>query len=360
MVKTLSHQGKMKTQHRILVTGSAGFIGHHLMLALQQAGHQAYGLDALNTYYDPELKFKRLEQQGFKRQEVEPQVLIQSKTAPNTFFIQQDLADAKALQQLFSENAFDVVVNLAAQAGVRHSIDHPEEYVTSNLVGFANLLESCRRHKVKHLLFASSSSVYGLSGQTPFSTSQRTDTPISFYAATKKANEVMAHSYAHLYGLPITGLRFFTVYGPWGRPDMAYYLFSKAIVEGNPIRIFNYGDMLRDFTYVDDVIGCIMKLLDTKPVAKPVPFKLYNVGNSQPEQLLEAVAILERLLQRKAKLDLQPMQPGDVQITCADVDDLALATGFSPHTSLEKGLTKFVAWFKEYHQIVDVPQLEVE
>lgn len=327
------------------------------MLALQRHGHYVVGLDNLNSYYDPKLKHERLTQQGFKPEAVQQQVLLQRNVNATTYFVQLDLADATNLQQLFAEQAFDIVINLAAQAGVRHSIDHPEEYVKSNLVGFANLLECCRRHRIKHLLFASSSSVYGLNEQSPFSTSHRTDSPVSFYAATKKANEVMAHSYAHLYGIPTTGLRFFTVYGPWGRPDMAYYSFTKAIVEGTPIRIFNHGDMLRAFTYVDDVVESILHLLQVQPQHGSVPYKLYNIGNNKPEQLLEMVAILERLLQLKAKLDLQPMQPGDVQATYADVDDLILATGFRPRTSLDEGLSRFMAWFREYHQVEAEPQL---
>ncbi|RIJ42820.1 NAD-dependent epimerase/dehydratase family protein [Pontibacter oryzae] len=348
----------MKKRFRILVTGSAGFIGHHLMLALQRAGHHTVGLDALNNYYDPKLKFRRLQEQGFNTEEIKYDTLLSNSTLHGSYFIQLDLADAPALQQLFKAQAFDIVINLAAQAGVRHSIDHPEQYVASNLVGFANILECCRRNRIKHLLFASSSSVYGLNQDIPFSTSHRTDEPISFYAATKKANEVMAHSYAHLYSLPITGLRFFTVYGPWGRPDMAYYIFSKAIVEGKPIRIFNYGDMLRDFTYVDDVVEGVMQLLDVKPATGKAPYKLYNIGNNQPEQLMEAVAILERLLQRKAKLDLHPIQPGDVRATFADVEDLALETGFKPQTSLREGLSKFIDWFKMYHKINEVHALQ--
>ncbi|OKL40517.1 NAD-dependent epimerase/dehydratase family protein [Pontibacter flavimaris] len=350
----------MEAPPRILVTGSAGFIGHHLVMALQRHASFVMGLDNLNSYYDPELKYKRLAQQGFSREEISQGTPAQSIKSPNLYFTRLDIADAPALQQLFEVHRFDVVINLAAQAGVRHSLDHPEEYVTSNLVGFANVLECCRRHQVKHLLFASSSSVYGLNEQTPFSTSHRTDAPVSFYAATKKANEVMAHSYAHLYGIPTTGLRFFTVYGPWGRPDMAYYSFAQAIMADKPIRIFNHGDMLRDFTYVDDVVEGIVKLLEVKPEPAPVPYKLYNIGHNKPEQLLEMVAILERLLQRKASLDLQPMQPGDVQTTYAEVEELARVTGFRPHTTLAQGLQQFVAWFKAYHQVQEVPQLVVQ
>lgn len=348
----------MTQRFRILVTGSAGFIGHHLICALQRAGHYTVGLDALNAYYDPALKRNRLAAQGFSQSDISYNTLVCNSIYSHSYFTQLDLTDATALNQLFKKQRFDIVVNLAAQAGVRHSIDRPEEYVNSNLVGFANILECCRQHSIKHLLFASSSSVYGLNKEIPFSTAHRTDQPVSFYAATKKANEVMAHSYAHLYNLPITGLRFFTVYGPWGRPDMAYYLFSKAIVEGRPIRIFNYGDMLRDFTYVDDVVEGLMQLLPTNPATEEVPYKLYNIGNNQPEQLMEAVAVLEQLLQRKAKLDLHPMQPGDVRATFADMADLELATGFKPRTGLQLGLSKFIDWFKMYHKITEVHALQ--
>lgn len=350
----------MSASQRILVTGSAGFIGHHLVLALQQQGYEVVGLDNLNSYYDPELKYKRLEQQGFSKEEVTPNSLLQSINHPNLYFTQLDISDATSLRILFKEQRFDAVVHLAAQAGVRHSIDHPEAYVTSNLVGFANVLECCRHASIKHLLFASSSSVYGHNKQTPFSTGHRTDAPISFYAATKKSNEVMAFSYAHLYGIPTTGLRFFTVYGPWGRPDMAYYSFAKAIMAGSPIRIFNQGDMLRDFTFVDDVVRSVVQLIEVQPKPEPVPYRLYNIGKNKPKQLLELVATLERLLKRKAILDLQPMQPGDVQVTCADVEELIRDIGYSPGTTLEQGLRHFVDWFKAYHQVQNMPQLEAQ
>jgi len=340
----------MMKRLRVLVTGSAGFIGHHLALALQQLGCTVVGLDAIISYYDPMLKYGRLALQGFDRQDIRYNQLLQSRTKDGLSFIHLDLTDELALNTLFGEQQFDVVINLAAQAGVRYSMNHPQSYVASNLVGFANVLESCRRHTIKHLLFASSSSVYGLNQETPFHTDFKTDHPISFYAATKKANEVMAHSYAHLYQMPVTGLRFFTVYGPWGRPDMAYYSFTKAITEGTPIQVFNNGDMHRDFTYIDDVVSSIVKLVDVLPgLAPTAPYKLYNIGNSQPEHLLELIAILERLLCKKATLDLQPMQPGDVQATFAAVEDLKAATGFEPDTPLEEGLAQFVKWYKAYH-----------
>ncbi len=335
---------------KVLVTGSAGFIGHHLALALQQLGCTVVGLDSVNSYYDPMLKYGRLAVQGFVREEIQYQKLLQSQSRDTLFFVQLDLADELALSKLFEEQQFDVVVNLAAQAGVRYSMDHPQSYVSSNLVGFANVLESSRQYKIKHLLFASSSSVYGLNQETPFKTSMKTDQPISFYAATKKANEVMAHSYAHLYQIPITGLRFFTVYGPWGRPDMACYSFTKAIAEGNPIKVFNNGNMHRDFTFIDDVVSSIVKLIDVLPTPAPTaPYKLFNIGNSQPEHLLELIATIERLLGKKAIIDLLPMQPGDVEATFADVEDLKAAADFHPNTSLEKGLTEFVKWYYAYH-----------
>ncbi|WP_161888292.1 NAD-dependent epimerase/dehydratase family protein [Pontibacter russatus] len=340
----------MKRRQRVLVTGSAGFIGHHLALALQHHHYEVVGLDSINDYYHTELKYGRLAEQGFERMQIKHGACIESKLKERLFFIRLDLTDEHAMNRLFEEQRFDVVVNLAAQAGVRYSMDHPQSYVSSNLVGFANVLESCRRHHIKHLLFASSSSVYGLNKETPFKTSMKTDQPISFYAATKKANEVMAYSYAHLYQLPVMGLRFFTVYGPWGRPDMAYYSFTKAIAAGTPIRVFNHGEMHRDFTYIDDVVQSIAKLLDMLPESDPTaPYKLYNIGNSKPEHLLELIAILERLLGRKALLDMQPMQPGDVPATFADVTDLQAAVDYRPGTPLEEGLSKFVSWYKAYH-----------
>ncbi|GAB3820494.1 NAD-dependent epimerase [Pontibacter rugosus] len=310
-------------------------------------------MDSLNSYYDPALKYRRLELQGFCQESIKPNQLLTSTSAFNSSFVQLDLVNAEALQHLFASQRFDVVINLAAQAGVRHSLEHPEQYVSSNLVGFANLLECVRRHTIQHFLFASSSSVYGLNKEIPFQTDQQTDAPVSFYAATKKANEAMAHSYAHLYGIPTTGLRFFTVYGPWGRPDMAYYSFAKAIAAGTPIQLFNHGDMLRDFTYVSDVVESILRLLKSAPqiATSSAPYKLYNIGNNKPVQLLEMVNTLERLLDQRAILDLKPMQPGDVKVTFANVDELIKATGYSPNTSLQQGLAAFVTWFKAYHQL---------
>ncbi|WP_439880006.1 NAD-dependent epimerase/dehydratase family protein [Pontibacter sp. MBLB2868] len=349
----------MAEKLRILVTGSAGFIGHHLMMAIARTGNVATGLDNINDYYDPELKFSRLKVQGFEKNDLQPGVLVKSKTLHNLSFIKLSLTDTAELQRLFQEEKFDIVVNLAAQAGVRHSIEQPQVYINSNLVGFANLLECCRNGQVKHFLFASSSSVYGLNENIPFKTDHKTDFPISLYAATKKANEVMAHSYAHLYGIPTTGLRFFTVYGPWGRPDMACYSFTEAISTGKTIKLFNHGNMLRDFTFIDDVTESIMKLLTIAPVAgatagTSAAYKIFNIGNNTPEQLLDLVANLENLLQTKAKLELYPMQAGDVLETFADVDDLITTANFSPRTPLSVGLAKFVDWYKAYTGVKNV------
>ncbi|KAA9333801.1 NAD-dependent epimerase/dehydratase family protein [Adhaeribacter soli] len=345
----------MAADLKILVTGSAGFIGHHLMLALRQISPLVVGLDSINSYYDVSLKYDRLKEQGFESSLIKYNRLIPSQAHSNLSFVQLDLADENALDNLFRTQQFDIVINLAAQAGVRFSLEHPQSYVSSNLVGFANLLECCRKYKIKHLLFASSSSVYGLDKNIPFSTENNTDYPISFYAATKKANEVMAHSYAHLYQIPTTGMRFFTVYGPWGRPDMAYFSFTKAILENSTIRIYNYGEMFRDFTYIDDVVKGIEKLITAYPQHPPkdafsnAPYRIFNIGNSKPAPLLEMVNTLEDLLGKKAVLDLQPMQPGDVVSTYADVSALQEITGFSPATSLQEGLAQFTTWYRQYY-----------
>ena len=321
----------------ILVTGAAGFIGFHVARRLLADGHAVVGLDNLNDYYDPALKRARLDvlrgERGFA-------------------FEQIDLADRAAVERLFAGRRFTRVVHLAAQAGVRYSIDHPHAYVDANLAGFVNVLEGCRHHGCGHLVYASSSSVYGANTKQPFSVDDRTDHPISLYAATKKANELIAHSYSHLYHLPVTGLRFFTVYGPWGRPDMAVFLFTKAIVAGTPIRLFNHGRMRRDFTYVEDATRAVVQLVDQPPRegAGP-PAKIYNVGNNRPEELTHVVAVLERELGRTAVTEMLPMQPGDVTETFADVTELMRDTGFSPHTSIEDGLAAFVAWYRDHYRI---------
>lgn len=344
----------MKRRQRVLITGSAGFIGHHLVLALRHQHYDIVGLDNLNEYYDIELKYGRLAEQGFDHLQIRPHYCVDSKLSSNIAFAHLDLTDRTALEQLFQEKQFDVVVNLAAQAGVLYSLENPAAYVESNLIGFANLLEACRRYPVRHLLFASSSSVYGMNAEIPFSASHSTDQPISFYAATKKANEVMAYSYAHLYKIPSTGMRFFTVYGPWGRPDMAYFHFAKSILEGQTIRLYNQGDMWRDFTYVGDVTTAILKLMRVPPKSgagdkKAAPYRLYNIGNNKPVQLMELVALLERRLKKKANLELLPMQPGDVPVTYADVDALVAAIGYRPRTSLKAGIDRFMDWFEAYY-----------
>ncbi len=335
---------------RILVTGCAGFIGFHLSNRLLADGHQVIGADNLNAaLYDPALKEARLKR------------LLENKQFA---FRQMDLADPPAVTALFDSASFDRIFHLAAQAGVRCSLKNPALYISSNVVGFLNLLEGCRRQKTPHLIFASSSSVYGLSRALPFSEHGPADHPVSLYAATKKAGEMMAHTYAHLYGIPVTGLRFFTVYGPWGRPDMAPFLFLDALLKGQPIALFNHGEMERDFTYVDDVVEGLVRLMDRAPAPNPhwnatqpdpasssAPYRLYNIGNHTPVPLSEFIACLERLTGKKASRKLLPMQPGDVRTTCADVSDLARDTGFSPATPLEVGLARFVQWFRSFYGV---------
>jgi UDP-glucuronate 4-epimerase len=329
-----------------LVTGAAGFIGFHLTERLLQDGRTVVGIDNINSYYDPELKEARLRILSLK---------------PNFSFRKIDLTDRSAIKSLFESFRFPLVIHLAAQAGVRYSVENPHVYVESNLEGFANILEGCRRSDCRHLLFASSSSVYGANAKLPFSVSDNVDHPISLYAATKKANELLAHSYSHLYRLPTTGLRFFTVYGPWGRPDMAMFIFAKAIVEGRPIRLFNHGEMSRDFTYVDDVVECICKLTEIIPTPNPLwsgltpdpssstaPWRIYNVGNGNPKNLMHVVELLEAALGRTVIKEMLPMQPGDVPSTFADIDELVKNVGFRPTTSIEQGIERFVSWYRSY------------
>jgi UDP-glucuronate 4-epimerase len=331
----------------ILVTGAAGFIGFHLCGRLLQRGDTVTGLDNLNNYYDVQLKEDRLAQLEGRR---------------GFTFLRADLADRARMEQAFQDHDFDIVVNLAAQAGVRYSLTNPHAYVDSNLVGFLNVLEGCRHRRVKHLVYASSSSVYGANTQMPFSVRHNVDHPVSLYAATKKANELMAHTYSHLYGLPTTGLRFFTVYGPWGRPDMALYLFTKAILADQPIDVFNQGKMQRDFTYVDDIVEGVTRVADRIPEpnaqwsgAHPdpgtsrAPYKIYNIGNHQPVELQHFIATLEKALGKQARKNLLPMQPGDIPATYADVDDLMRDVGFRPATPIEQGIQRFVDWYREYH-----------
>lgn len=333
----------------ILVTGAAGFIGFHLSRRFLEAGHTVVGLDCLNDYYDVQLKKDRLK-------ELEPYA--------GFTFAHMDMADDAAMDALFEKQRFTHVVNLAAQAGVRYSLKNPRSYVQSNLVGFGNILEGCRHNGVQHLVYASSSSVYGLNTAMPFSVHHNVDHPISLYAASKKANELMAHTYSHLYRLPTTGLRFFTVYGPWGRPDMALYLFTKAILEGKPINVFNEGRMRRDFTYIDDIVEGVVRVTERTPQpnpewrgdapdpsTSPAPYRIYNIGNNNAVELGRFIEILEHALGRKAVRNLMPMQPGDVEATYADVDDLIRDTGFKPHTPLEKGVGEFVRWFRDYYKV---------
>jgi len=332
---------------KILITGAAGFIGNFLSRRLLAQDWEVTGIDNLNDYYDPALKRGRLAR-------IAP-------AAPFTF-IQGDIADRPLMSELFAKHKFDVVVNLAAQAGVRYSLENPNSYVDANVVGFVNLLEGCRHSGVGHFVFASSSSVYGGNVRTPFSVHDNVDHPVSLYAATKKANELMAHSYSHLYGLPSTGLRFFTVYGPWGRPDMAYFLFTKAILSGKPIKIFNNGKMKRDFTYIDDIIEGVVRVINQPPRPNPewdkmnpdpasswCPYHIYNIGNNQQEDLMRYIEVLEDCLGRKAVKEFLPMQNGDVKETFADVDDLVRAIDFKPRTSIEEGLRHFVDWYKVYY-----------
>ncbi len=334
---------------KILVTGAAGFIGFHLCKKLLLREDTVIGLDNLNDYYDVSLKEARL---------------AQLKAEKNFTFHHLDLENNQEISALFKNLQFEIVVNLAAQAGVRYSLINPYAYVESNLVGFINILEGCRHNGVKHLVYASSSSVYGANTKVPFSVHDNIDHPLSLYAASKKANELMAHTYSHLYHLPTTGLRFFTVYGPWGRPDMALFLFTKAILEGKPIEVFNFGRMKRDFTYIDDIIEGIVRVMDKMPEPNPhwsgekpdpgsslAPYKVYNIGNHQPVELLNFIEALENCLGKKAEKKFLPMQPGDVPATFADVNDLMQDTGFKPNTSIEEGIKKFVAWYRSYYKI---------
>lgn len=331
----------------VLVTGAAGFIGFHLSQRLLAEGHTVVGLDNLNDYYSVQLKRDRL-------------ALLEDHR--DFTFAHLDMADAEDMDQLFEREGFTHVVNLAAQAGVRYSIKNPRSYVQSNLVGFGNILEGCRHNHVKHLVYASSSSVYGLNTTMPFSVHDNVDHPISLYAASKKANELMAHTYSHLYRLPTTGLRFFTVYGPWGRPDMALFLFTKAILEGRPIDVFNHGQMRRDFTYIDDIVEGVYRVMQRTPVPNPAwsgeapdpssstaPYRIYNIGNNNTVELGRFIEVLEEALGKKAVKNLLPMQPGDVAATYANVDDLIADTGFQPATSVEQGVAAFVRWYREYY-----------
>jgi UDP-glucuronate 4-epimerase len=333
---------------KYLVTGAAGFIGYHICKRLLDAGHQVVGIDNLNDYYDVSLKQARLD-------------LLQS---PLFSFHKIDLADRKAMETLFADEKFNRVIHLAAQAGVRYSLENPHIYAESNMIGHLNVLEGCRHNKVQHLVYASSSSVYGLNRKMPFSTDDAVDHPVSLYAATKKANELMSHTYSHLYGLPTTGLRFFTVYGPWGRPDMALFKFTKAMLEGKSIDVYNYGKMKRDFTYIDDIAEAVMRLQDVVPVANPewtvetgspasssAPYQVYNVGNSSPVELMDYITALEEAIGTPAQKNMMPVQPGDVLETSADTTPLFDVTGFKPQTSVKEGVKNFVDWYREFYKV---------
>lgn len=321
---------------KILVTGAAGFVGFHSTVRLLDGGHEVVGIDNLNAYYDVGLKQGRV-------------ALLEGRSG--FYFRKLDLADRAGMASLFQEHAFELVLHLGAQAGVRYSLENPFAYLDSNLTGMLTVLEGCRHSGVKHLVYASSSSVYGSNTKLPFATEDRVDTPVSLYAATKKADELMAHAYAHLYRFPITGLRFFTVYGPWGRPDMAYYKFANAIMAGKPIDVYNHGDMRRDFTYIDDIVDAIEAIVaqGPKPSGTDVPHKVYNLGHNHPEQLLDMIKLLENLLGKQAEKRMLPMQPGDVYATYADISDISRDYGYTTKTSLADGLKQFVSWYRSYH-----------
>lgn len=330
---------------KILVTGAAGFIGFHLVQRLAERGDEVVGLDSLNDYYDRRMKFGRLAVTGIEQSAIEPHKMVQSERWSKYRFVQMALEEREVLERLFAEEQFEVVVNLAAQAGVRYSIENPHAYAQSNVVGFLNILECCRHNRVRHLVYASSSSVYGRNAKVPFSEEDRTDSPVSLYAATKKANELMAHTYASLYSIPMTGLRFFTVYGPWGRPDMAPMLFADAISEGRPIRVFNGGDLARDFTYIDDITEGVVRVVAGVPPTGEVPCKVYNIGCSTPVRLMDFISTMERAFGREAEKVMLPMQAGDVYQTYADTSLLERDYGYRPTTTLEEGLKRFVEWY---------------
>jgi UDP-glucuronate 4-epimerase len=334
----------VRTRSNVLVTGCAGFIGFHLSSRLLERGYRVLGFDNLSPFYDDGLKSGRLE-------------ILRSKESFR--FTKGDIADQACVNVLFDHEEFGPIVHLAAQAGVRYSLENPDLYVKSNLTGFVNLIEAARKRKVPHFVYASSSSVYGANKKIPFSEKDNVDFPVSLYAATKKSNELMAHVYAHLYELPVTGLRFFTVYGPWGRPDMALFKFCKAIINGDPVDVYNHGKMLRDFTYVDDIVSAVVRIMETPPVANgqnssdssSAPYRVFNIGNNQPVEVLKLIEIIEQQVGKKAKLKMLPMQPGDVPVTYADVDELAREIGYRPETTIEVGVGRFVEWYRRHYQL---------
>ena len=349
---------------KILITGTAGFIGFHLALRLIERGDEVVGLDNINDYYDLHVKYGRLEKAGIKKEEIDYSKPVNSLKYSNYRFVKMNLEDQDGLNALFKKEKFDKVCNLAAQAGVRYSLTNPHAYIDSNIVGFINILEACRHNGIQHLAYASSSSVYGLNESMPFSVHDNVDHPISLYAASKKSNELMAHTYSHLYKVPTTGLRFFTVYGPWGRPDMALYIFTKAIIENKPIDVYNYGNMSRDFTYVDDIVEGVVRVIDNPPAgnkswdgknpdpgSSPAPYKIYNIGNNNPVKLMDFIHAIEKATGKTAQKNMLPLQPGDVPSTYADVSDLVEDLGYKPATPVEEGIKKFVAWYSEFYEV---------
>ncbi len=352
---------------KILVTGTAGFIGSHLAIKLLERGDEVVGLDNINDYYDRQVKYGRLQRGGIidtleEGETIPYGKLLTSTTHKNYKFIKLNLEDKEAMMELFENEQFDAVCNLAAQAGVRYSLTNPDAYMGSNIIGFMNILEACRHHNVNNLSYASSSSVYGLNEELPFSTSHNVDHPISLYAASKKSNELMAHTYSHLFGIATTGLRFFTVYGPWGRPDMALFLFTKAALEGNTIDVFNNGEMLRDFTYIDDIVEGVIRVIDNPASSHPnwdhkdpsistAPYKVYNIGNNNPVKLMDFITAIENKLGRTIEKNMMPIQPGDVPATYADVNDLVEDLGYKPDTPIQKGIDNFIDWYLEFFNI---------
>ena len=348
---------------KVLVTGAAGFIGFHLVRRLLDRGDDVVGLDNLNDYYDVGLKHGRLAETGIDPSVVTDGALVPSRTLPGYRFVKLDLIDAGGLARLFSAEKFGAVCHLAAQAGVRYSLVNPQAYVESNFVGFANIIEAAKTHRVGHFVYASSASVYGLNETLPFSTRDNVDHPVSLYAASKKSNELIAHSYSHLFALPTTGIRFFTVYGPWGRPDMAYFLFTKAILAGRPIEVYNFGEMRRDFTYIDDIVEGVVRIVDRPPAGEPgwsgktpdpssskAPYRVYNIGNGRPVGLMDLIGAIEKSLGRKAEVKLLPIQPGDVPVTWADTSDIERDFSFRPKTLVESGIPRFVEWYRTFYK----------
>ncbi|PIB25517.1 capsule biosynthesis protein CapI [Maribacter sp. 4U21] len=343
---------------KTLVTGAAGFIGFFVAKVLLGKGHTVVGLDNINDYYDVNLKYARLQELGIAKSDAQTAGVLSSSTHPAFSFVRMGLEDREALPKLFKDQGFDVVCNLAAQAGVRYSLENPEAYIDSNVVGFLNILECCRHHNIKHLVYASSSSVYGLNEKIPFETTDSVDHPVSLYAATKKSNELMAHSYSHLYGFKTTGLRFFTVYGPWGRPDMAMFLFTDAIIKGKPIKVFNQGKLERDFTYIDDITEGVVRILETSiddTIDKTALYKVYNIGNSKSVKLMDFIAAIEDSLETTATKDMMAMQPGDVEKTWANVDDLIADYGYRPNTPIKEGVQRFVDWYTDFYNVQVIP-----